>query len=119
MMKNGSQTTISTKHMCITAMKAYEGKSLEELRIDDYIANRKTPSTTGGGLFGSSTQPAAGTSIFGSTPAKPSLFGSSTSKVPFISCVVIQYVSKWLFFFPDVILIPSHGFSSSYFYVFF
>ncbi|EYB91272.1 hypothetical protein Y032_0207g2000, partial [Ancylostoma ceylanicum] len=79
MMKNGSQTTISTKHMCITAMKAYEGKSLEELRIDDYIANRKTPSTTGGGLFGSSTQPAAGTSIFGSTPAKPSLFGSSTT----------------------------------------
>ncbi|EPB78013.1 hypothetical protein ANCCEY_02862 [Ancylostoma ceylanicum] len=30
MMKNGSQTTISTKHMCITAMKAYEGKSLEQ-----------------------------------------------------------------------------------------
>ncbi|KHJ93989.1 nucleoporin autopeptidase [Oesophagostomum dentatum] len=32
MMKNGSQTTISTKHMCITAMKAYEGKSLEVCR---------------------------------------------------------------------------------------
>ncbi|XGW17571.1 hypothetical protein V3C99_002289 [Haemonchus contortus] len=78
MMKNGSQTTIQTKHMCITAMKAYEGKSIEELRIDDYIANRKTPSTSGG-LFGSSTATNAGTSIFGSTPAKPSLFGSSTS----------------------------------------
>ncbi|KAK6739614.1 hypothetical protein RB195_008237 [Necator americanus] len=79
MMKNGSQTTISTKHMCITAMKAYEGKSLEELRIDDYIANRKAP-TAGGGLFGSSTTSAAGTSIFGSTSsAKPSLFGSSSA----------------------------------------
>ncbi|KAK6043943.1 nucleoporin autopeptidase [Cooperia oncophora] len=78
MMKNGSQTTIQTKHMCITAMKAYEGKSIEELRIEDYIANRKTPSTSGG-LFGSSTAGNAGTSIFGSTPAKPSLFGSSTT----------------------------------------
>ncbi|KAK6027075.1 nucleoporin autopeptidase [Ostertagia ostertagi] len=78
MMKNGSQTTIQTKHMCITAMKAYEGKSIEELRIEDYIANRKTPSASGG-LFGSSTATNAGSSIFGSTPAKPSLFGSSTS----------------------------------------
>lgn len=83
MMKNGSQTTIQTKHMCITAMKAYESKSLEELRIDDYIANRKTPSTTGG-LFGSSTSTNTGTSIFGCTPAKPSLFGSSaTTSSPF------------------------------------
>ncbi|KAJ1346955.1 Nucleoporin autopeptidase [Parelaphostrongylus tenuis] len=78
MMKNGTQTTIQTKHMCITAMKAYEGKSLEELRIDDYIANRKAPTTTSG-LFGSSTSTNAGTSIFGSTAAKPSLFGSSTA----------------------------------------
>ncbi|VDL69526.1 unnamed protein product [Nippostrongylus brasiliensis] len=78
MMKNGSQTTIQTKHMCITAMKAYEGKSIEELRIDDYIANRKTPSATGG-LFGSSTTTNTAGSIFGSTPAKPSLFGSSTT----------------------------------------
>ncbi|KAK5983770.1 Nucleoporin autopeptidase [Trichostrongylus colubriformis] len=81
MMKNGSQTTIQTKHMCITAMKAYEGKSIEELRIEDYIANRKAPSSTGG-LFGSSTA-TAGTSIFGSTPAKPSLFGSSSTSSPF------------------------------------
>ncbi|PIO61676.1 hypothetical protein TELCIR_16793 [Teladorsagia circumcincta] len=48
-----------------------------ELRIEDYIANRKTPSASGG-LFGSSTATNAGSSIFGSTPAKPSLFGSST-----------------------------------------
>ncbi|VDO67853.1 unnamed protein product [Heligmosomoides polygyrus] len=79
MMKNGSQTTIQTKHMCITAMKAYEGKSIEELRIEDYIANRKAPTTTGG-LFGGSTATNTGGSIFGSTAAKPSLFGSSTSR---------------------------------------
>lgn len=83
MMKNGTQTTIQTKHMCITAMKAYESKSLEELRIDDYIANRRAPTTTSG-LFGSSTSTNTGTSIFGSTSAKPSLFGSSTtSSSPF------------------------------------
>lgn len=59
-------------------MKAYEGKSIEELRIEDYIANRKAPTTTGG-LFGGSTATNTGGSIFGSTAAKPSLFGSSTT----------------------------------------
>ena len=29
MMKNSLQTTIQTKHQCITAMKVYEGKSME------------------------------------------------------------------------------------------
>lgn len=41
MQKSGVTTTINTKHHCITCMKEYEGKSLEELRWEDYQANRK------------------------------------------------------------------------------
>lgn len=41
MQKSGIAQTISTKHHCITCMKEYEGKSLEELRYEDYQANRR------------------------------------------------------------------------------
>ncbi|MCP9259431.1 Cell division cycle protein 16-like protein [Dirofilaria immitis] len=63
MLRNGTNQTISTKHMCITAMKQYENKSLEELRCDDYLANRKGPQN-GGLTFGQTSQPSS--SLFGS-----------------------------------------------------
>ena len=40
-------STINIKHNCITCMREYESKSLEELRFEDYLANRKGPSQVG------------------------------------------------------------------------
>jgi nuclear pore complex protein Nup98-Nup96 len=90
--KNGVQTTINTNHQCITAMKEYEGKSLEELRYEDYQANRKFPQNqpsgagtafgTTGGLFSTGTTAGTTSGGFGSlAPATTTggLFGSSTA----------------------------------------
>ncbi|RWR98972.1 nuclear pore complex protein Nup98-Nup96-like protein [Dinothrombium tinctorium] len=63
MLKNNVNINISTHHQCITCMREYETKSLEELRFEDYQANRKGPQV--------------GT-VFGST-ARTSLFNPSTS----------------------------------------
>lgn len=88
--KSGVTTTINTLHQCITAMKEYEGKSLEELRLEDYQGNRKFPSSSTGS-FGGAVFSVPGTAggfgsqsntLFGSTSNptnKPLMFGSSTS----------------------------------------
>ncbi|XP_071536079.1 nuclear pore complex protein Nup98-Nup96-like [Panulirus ornatus] len=81
MTRNGVSTNIKTRIEVISAMKDYENKSLEELRVEDYLANRKGPGqgTTLTG-FGQTqlgaTQPQPGsTGLFGSSNVS-SLFGS-------------------------------------------
>ncbi|XP_065058419.1 nuclear pore complex protein Nup98-Nup96-like [Rhopilema esculentum] len=64
--KNGTSINVQTKYQCITSMKEYESKSIEELRFEDYTAGRKTGSNAS--LFGSSTN-----------KQQPSLFGSSAT----------------------------------------
>lgn len=89
----GNQSNVSTKQHCITFMKEYANKSLEELRLEDYMSNRKGPQAgaTTGGLFGSpqqtggmfgSAQPSTG--LFGQTstaPATGGLFGNTTNTI--------------------------------------
>ncbi|XP_001358641.3 nuclear pore complex protein Nup98-Nup96 [Drosophila pseudoobscura] len=100
LMKGGQPNSVSTKQHCITAMKEYELKSLEELRMEDYLSSRKGPqagSTAGAfgfgssataaqppasGLFGSTVQPSAG--LFGQAVGQEnkSLFGASAFGQP-------------------------------------
>lgn len=71
MLRNGVSQNINTRHICITAMKEYESKSLEELRMEDYLAGRKTG--------------AAQTSAFGAVQPiqqSPGLFGATSSTAP-------------------------------------
>ncbi|XP_012944343.1 nuclear pore complex protein Nup98-Nup96 [Aplysia californica] len=94
MMKNGVTTNINTKHQCVTAMKEYESKSLEELRAEDYTANRKskqapsassglfgqTPAMSGGGfVFGTGGGGLGGSNLQSGTSAGFGGFGSTSS----------------------------------------
>lgn len=79
--KQGHAQNINTRHCCISTMKEYENKSLEELRLEDYVANRKGRQQTGG-VFGQ-TQPTAGPFGAPSTStATGGLFGSTTENKP-------------------------------------
>ncbi|XP_022108489.1 nuclear pore complex protein Nup98-Nup96-like isoform X2 [Acanthaster planci] len=88
MVKSGVSTNVNTRHQVITAMKEYENKSFEELRAEDYVANRKGPTGSAllgqgltqvdnkaGGLFGQSTTSSGGGFTFGQN--KPP-FGAGT-----------------------------------------
>ncbi len=82
-MKNNVSTNINTHHQCISCMKEYENKSLEELRYEDYLAGRKAPGAgaqqPAGGMFGAAPTAATG-SFFGqqAQQQKP-LFGAATT----------------------------------------
>ncbi|ERL95449.1 hypothetical protein D910_12711 [Dendroctonus ponderosae] len=79
MVKGGSAQSISIKHHSITCMKEYEGKSFEELRFEDYQANRKGPQqgSTGFGANAFGTTTTAQPSLFGQTDANKMAFGQT------------------------------------------
>lgn len=92
LVKNGQQNSISTRQHCITSMKEYENKSIEEIRFEDYSANRKgvvmSPNTS---IFSTSQQqqqPTTQINLFGAnqqTQQPSNIFGApqQENKNPF------------------------------------
>ena len=88
--KSGISLTIKTQNQCITVMDQYKTKCVEEIRLEDYEAGRKTAgagTTTGGfgstgttGLFGATQTTSAGSSLFGSSTATAGGFGGFGAK---------------------------------------
>ncbi|KAI8385003.1 nucleoporin autopeptidase-domain-containing protein [Radiomyces spectabilis] len=75
-------TGVNNFFQTITAMPQYKNFSLEELRLQDYMQNRKTGNAAPGG-FGAAAPggfgaPASNTSLFGQ-PAASSAFGQQTT----------------------------------------
>ncbi|KAJ8704846.1 hypothetical protein PYW08_012166 [Mythimna loreyi] len=77
--KSGTSQSVNIKHHCITCMKEYENKSLEELRLEDYVAGRKgnTSGVFGGFQQQTENKPLFGNTSFGqpATTSAPSVFG--------------------------------------------
>jgi nuclear pore complex protein Nup98-Nup96 len=71
LLKGSTTSYIQTKQQCITFMKEYGEKSLEELRVEDYTANRKGPQPASSGLFGGGNQ----NSFFGANQTSTSTGG--------------------------------------------
>ncbi|CAH1780692.1 unnamed protein product [Owenia fusiformis] len=105
MWKDGVSTQTTTRYQCITAMEEYDSKSMEELRVDDYLANwkgaqaqshvstpvtccafgAKTPggfgtTTQTGGLLGNPQTTNTGTSLLGNATQTGGLFGNTQPK---------------------------------------
>ncbi|XP_055355748.1 nuclear pore complex protein Nup98-Nup96-like isoform X2 [Paramacrobiotus metropolitanus] len=60
-MKNGTSMDVQTQHFCISLMKEYDEKrSMEELRLEDYLASHKTGTATQAAsvTFGGCVKPA-------------------------------------------------------------
>jgi nuclear pore complex protein Nup98-Nup96 len=70
LLKGSTTSYIQTKQQCITFMKEYAEKSLEELRVEDYSSNRKGPQAASSVLFGGGNQ-----SFFGSNQTSTSTGG--------------------------------------------
>ncbi|XP_018023035.1 nuclear pore complex protein Nup98-Nup96-like, partial [Hyalella azteca] len=79
---NSTTTNIKTRFEVITCMKEYKNKSLEELRVEDYLTNRNGPGQRGGlmtGAFGQKTASTGG--FFGSTATNTGgLFGQKPAE---------------------------------------
>ncbi|XP_058793948.1 nuclear pore complex protein Nup98-Nup96 [Phymastichus coffea] len=76
MVKNGVTQTINTKHHCISCMKEYETKSLEELRLEDYTAGRKGQPP---GMFGATAQTSPFGGVVSNTGSTNTGFGGMTT----------------------------------------
>lgn len=76
LVRNGQTNNVRTRHFCITAMTEYEGKSADELRLEDYACNQKAQQPgivqPGGIRFGCTPQ---NTILFGA-PQSTGLFGT-------------------------------------------
>ncbi|XP_077558834.1 uncharacterized protein LOC144174188 isoform X5 [Haemaphysalis longicornis] len=79
---NGVLSLVYVAHQCITCMKEYEHKSLEELRLEDYSANRKYGSKMAAGVFNTASQSASSVfSPFAPTLRPSLLFGATENGV--------------------------------------